>query len=134
MKNEKLKLPKGFTLIELMVTVCILSIGLVIVMRSLLTVAGALDTSQNKIKAVQFMDEKLSRIQQTALEEAGINYGTEQGETLLGSRKATWNLEIIPLEDEELEGYLNKVILTVSWKEANIPKNAALVTYLENKE
>jgi len=132
--NYEFKVKKGFTLIELMVAVCILSIGLVIVMRSLLTVAGALDTGRNKIKAVQFMDEKLSRIRQNALEETGINYGTEQGETNLGNHRATWNLKIIPIEDEELKGYLNKVILTVSWREANIPKNAVLVTYLENKE
>lgn len=124
----------SFTLIELIIAVCILSSGIVLILRSLLTAQAAISSGQNRIKAVRFMDEKLAEVRISALKQSIIDYQTQEGTIYLGNYTGKWNLQISPVEEDEKKGYLNEVRITVSWKEANTPKNISLITYLENKE
>lgn len=129
---------KGFSLIELMVTVSILSIGLVLVLRSFLSVTSALHTSQTLGKAYQFIDKKFSDLKEKTIVEGGIKIGQEEGTIALGARNATWDLKVAPIvvneEDKILQDDLNEVTLTVHWREGTSERDAIGATYFENQK
>ena len=47
---------RGFTLVELMVTVSILAVGIVMVLRSFLSISSTLDSGSNRIIAMQLLE------------------------------------------------------------------------------
>ncbi len=120
---------KGFTLVELIMAVSILSVGIVLVLRSFLSIVTALDSSQNLIKALQFLEAKMSEVRLVK----GDTLQKTQGEINIGSRKASWNLELSPLESEDSEESLEEIKLKVFWLEGNKHRDALLVT-LRNKD
>lgn len=125
---------KGLSLVELMVAVSILCVGIVLVIRSFLTAMAALEHSQNKISAIHFLEKKMAELEQKAIEEGGIESGSERDRTQINSRPAEWNFQIAPITIDEATDEVNEVMLTVSWKEGNINKDAVLATYLVNKK
>ena len=133
----------GFTLVEIMVAVSILSLGIVLVVRSFLNVASVLDTNQNRILAMQLLEARMVELELKAREEPGIEPQSKQEEAQVGLREAVYKLEITPLDIEELlvkqeegkeEEGINEVKLGVSWQEGSINKDVLLVTYLKNKK
>lgn len=129
--------PRGFALLEVMVSVAILSVGLVLVLGSFITAIGALQTSQNRIYAIQLLEEKMAEIEQEALQEGGTEPGRSEGEFVLKDRRFDWTLEVAPVEEKEdldLSEELNVVRLTVSWLERGSSKDVSVVTYLGNKK
>jgi len=136
----------GFTLVELMVTVSILAVGIVMVLRSFLSISAALDSGNNRIIAMQLLEEKMNALEQKAKEDAGVLLETKEEEVKVGNRDATLKLEITHLNTPEFEvdesaeekdkdkEKINEVKLTLFWKEAGINKDTILVTYLKNKE
>ena len=126
----KIKKDSGFSLVELMIAVSILSIGIVVVLTSFLNSASLLDSLQNRIMSVNLLEVKISDLRQKAIEEGGVEPDSSQEEIALGNRSATFKLEIQPLDVEELKDYINEVKLSLSWQEGNKNKNESLVTYL----
>lgn len=142
----------GLTLVELMVTVSILSIGIVLVARALLTASAALDSVANRIEAIQFLEAKMADLRQQAYAEEGVRPEQLEGTLALRHRTATWRLEIVPVEPEAFaregsqargstseergspaEGSaveLAEVRLSLSWQEGPRAPDAVLVTYL----
>lgn len=134
MRNKRQN-PAGFTLVELMVAVSILSLGIVLVSRSFLSAASALNSAQSKIEAVQFLEGKISLLEEKAKQEKGLS--AEEGkeeETVINNRVSVYNSEIIPLEAEGLEENINEARLKLTWKENNINKNETMGSYFKNKE
>jgi len=130
-----------------MVTVSILAVGIVLVLRSFLSVAATLDSGSNRIMAVQLLETKMTALELQAKEEGGIIPESKEEVLRLGSRDAALKLEVVPLKleefevkeeiEEEKEGAkesINEVTLTLLWKEANRDMDSILVTYLKNKE
>ena len=91
----------GLTLIELMVSAVILSIGMVLVARGLMTASSALQTVDNRMEAFKFLDAKLTQLQQQAREEGGLAPARDTGTTQLNHRAAAWLVEIEPMDLEE---------------------------------
>lgn len=134
MRNKRQN-PAGFTLVELMVAVSILSLGIVLVSRSFLSAASALNSAQSRIEAVQFLEGKISLLEEKAKQEKGLS--AEEGkeeETVINNRVSVYNSEIIPLETEGLEENINEARLKLTWKENNINKNETMGSYFKNKE
>jgi Tfp pilus assembly protein PilE len=140
-----MQIKKGsFTLVELMVTVSILAIGIVLVLRSFLSISAALDSGSNRIMAMQLLEDKMNALEQKAKAEAGVFLETKEEETRLGNRDATLKLQVVSLstpefplsgQEEEIDKEkINEVKLTLLWKEAGIEKDTILSTYLKNKE
>jgi len=125
----------GFTLAELLLSVVILSFGLVAIIGSYMTVANALEGSQNRLKAIEFLQDKLAILQQGIIEE---NYPEpSRGQVALNNRPATYTLEISNLptfEEIDLNDKLSLVKLSLAWKERNIDKDASVSTYLKKKQ
>lgn len=135
---------KGFTLVELMLAVSILSVGIVLVARSFLSVAAALDSSRNRIQALQLLETKMTELETKVREGQGALPESKQEEAKINNRDAVLKLEIVPLEveglkprEEKLEEdkeVLNEVVLSVFWQEANRDKDAILSTYFITKK
>ncbi|MDD5246769.1 MAG: prepilin-type N-terminal cleavage/methylation domain-containing protein [Candidatus Omnitrophica bacterium] len=124
---------KSFTLVELMISVTILSLGIVMVTRSLLGSASALDATQNRIDAARFLDGRMAELQIEALKSGGVKIAILQEDIKLNSRQATYRLDISALQAESEEPKLNRVDLALSWKESNVGKDEFLSGYLPNK-
>jgi len=124
---------KSFSLIELMVAVTILSVGIILVVRSFLGSSTALDASYNRAQAVKFLDNKLADLESKAfLEKGSVRLSSSKEETSIGMRKAVFSSEIYNLDTDSKEKYLNEVDYTLAWKEGNIEKNEIIATYLRN--
>jgi prepilin-type N-terminal cleavage/methylation domain-containing protein len=140
-----MKIKEGaFTLVELMVTVSILAVGIVLVLRSFLSISAALDSGSNRIIAMQLLEEKMNALEQKAKEDAGVFPETKEEQARIGNRNAILKLEVVPLstpefgievqEEDKDKDKINEVKLMLLWKEANIDKDSILITYLKNKE
>ena len=117
---------KGFTLVEVLLAVSILSIGIVGVLRGYATSINALGIAQESANAVCLLKEKMLEIEQIALEQKGIETGRSSGEFKNGQEGYSWTLESKPAAIADL----NEVIITVSHKES--PRKFSLVTYVES--
>jgi len=132
----------GFTLVELMVTVSILAVGIVLVLRSFLSISAALDSGSNRIMAMQLLEDKMNALEQKAKEDAGLFLETKEEQARIGNRDAILKLEVVHLstpefgieEEEQDKDKINEVKLMFLWKETNIDKDSILITYLKNKE
>jgi len=141
---------KGFTLVEMMIAVSILAIGIVLVLRSLLNTLSVLDTVQNRVSAICFLEGKMNALEQTAIEEKGVEAGEGEPEKAqIGNRKAVFKVDIKEVESgsegtdakEEKEkqklmkiALIDEVKMNVSWEEGEVSKDETLVTYMPEKE
>ncbi|HDM38018.1 MAG TPA: type II secretion system protein [Candidatus Omnitrophica bacterium] len=137
---------QGFTLLEVMVAVAILSLGLSVVIHSFSTSLQALDTSLNLSKVALLAQKKLSEIE---LEDF-LTEGLTSGEFEEDYSDFSWQVEIHPLRIEEdiwqmieetgesiemlteLENnpVLYQVTITISWQTGDHERNMRFVTYL----
>jgi prepilin-type N-terminal cleavage/methylation domain-containing protein len=125
---------KGFTLTELLLSVVILSFGLVAIIGTYLTAANALDHSQNRLEAVAFLQDKLVTLNQDIMEQQFPEAVSES--VLLNHRPATYILDISALavtDKPDLSDKLDLAKLSLAWKERNIDKDVSVFTYLEKK-
>ena len=149
-KKNNLWTTCGLTLIELMVSAVILSIGMVLVARGFMTASSALQTVDNRMEAFKFLDAKLTQLQQQAREEGGLAPERETGTTQLNHRAAAWLVEIESMDlegaggipQEEVKGgpastgsevAIAQVRLSVSWQETRRNQEAVVVTYVVSK-
>lgn len=119
---------KAFTLVELMVAVSIFSIGIVLVLRSFLSAASALNGSTTRIAAVQMLESKMNELELLAAGNESIEQGITGSETTIQNRPAYLRSEILLLNDPDLDNILG-VNLSLSWHENNVPKEEKLSAY-----
>lgn len=127
----------AFTFVELMVTVVILLSGLVLIIQSFVTAAGAFNTTQNYNQVLRFLDAKMQETESLAAINNGIRREDSQGEFVFGPRNFAWELKVQGVEktdEPDLSEDLNIVTLSVSWQEKNYPKNLSLQTLFKNKK
>ena len=130
------------TLVELMVATSILAVGMVLVARAFLTASAALASAEHRIQAVQFLEAKMTQLQQQARAGGGVEPGARTGVTELHHRPATWVLEIVPALEQSTVRFtppfhkgagLTEVRLSLSWQEARRKQDVGLVTYLQQQ-
>jgi prepilin-type N-terminal cleavage/methylation domain-containing protein len=104
---------KGFTFFEVMVTVAILSVGLVFVYKSLLVCVGAYVSYTNRLTVSTWMDEKVWETQQRLLEAPERVKPGSAGKVMLRNRKVSWRMSVSPVRAPRLF----RLDLTCLWKE-----------------
>lgn len=131
---------RGFSFVELMVTVIVLASGLTLVIRGYVTSASAFSTLESRLEAMSIIDTKLQEMEALAKQDNGIKVEDTNGESAGRVRNFNWEVRVTPLEkpiDEkevDLSELLNQVEVEVNWKEREETKSEKLVTYMRNKK
>lgn len=121
---------RGFTLVEIMVSVLILGVGLTLVANSYLVALRGVNTATNNIEALSLAREKITALEMEGLKD-GLSASSSSGVLKSPAKSYNYTQEIINLnQPEELIKYLVQACLAVSWQEQNIEKNVILSTYL----
>jgi len=129
---------QGFTLIEVMISVSILSIGLVLVLQGFIYCLNGLRISENNLKAGLMAGNKMAEAQIQAKEdwdtfENGLSERFE-----VERLKCAWDIEINPVEweagEDVPESYndLNELRASFAWEEGRRKGMISLVTYMRS--
>ena len=130
---------KGFTLIEVLITITILAVGIIGVLRAYTTLVNALEVAQCSLDAACLLKEKMADIDQYIIENSGIPTGVDKGEFEGRYEKFKWESEIssldLDIEDlkEELKDCLNELKITVVNEHVKPVRRFTLVTYVWNE-
>lgn len=124
----------AFTIVELMVAVSILSIGMVLIIRSLLAGASALDLTQGRVAAITMLAEKMSGFDEKEIRGDDIKADSGREEAVLCGKSAVYNFNIGPIEGSSAEERLNEISLQLVWSQSDKGRSESLVTYAENKK
>ncbi len=111
----------GFTLIEIVISMAILAIGLVGIL-SLFPVG--FDSARRSINLTQvslYAQEKLTEIKKDGFPAVETTSGT------FTDTNYTWTAEI---SEEDPDGYLRKVVLTIMWNYKNKEHSQVFTTYV----
>jgi len=129
---------KGVTLIEVMISISILSIGLVLVLQGFAYCLNGLRISENNLKASLLAGNKMAQAQIEVKEDRNT-FKNSLSERFKAQRlKCTWNIEIDPVswgvEEKVPESYddLNELRANFGWKEGKRKGTISLVTYVRN--
>lgn len=121
---------RGFTLIEIMMAVAILSFGLVLVLQSFATALEGLKGARRVSAASSLLEEKMEELKEKAREENGMAEGPLSGEFDKEYKGYKWDASVKPGPVAEL----NELELTVSWTDGKTPRNLSAVTYVDTKK
>lgn len=119
---------KGFTLIEIVVTLAILSLALPTLLRSFTEAAKGQALAENRTTALYLL-----KFQMATIEAEGYpDIGEENGEFGEDSR-FRWHSDVQDVESEEIEG-LRLVTVTVTWQERGRERSISTSTYLADRQ
>lgn len=120
---------RGFTLIEIMLSVAVLSFGLVVVLGSFATALDCLKRSRETMKASYLLEEKMEELVRAAKEEGGLAPGRSDGifEGEYGGHG--WAVSVNPDTDG-----LAVLELTVSWTEGRKPRTLSAAVLVDAKK
>lgn len=111
---------KGFTLIEIVISMAILAIGLVGILSLFPVGFDSARRSMNLTQASLYAQEKLAEIKTDGFPEVNTTKGD------FADPNYKWELVV---SDEAPAGYLRKVELTVKWNYKNKPHQEVFTTY-----
>lgn len=128
--------PRGFSLIEVLVAIVILSTGLVLVVEGMGWTEQAVRVSQNFMTAAQIGEKKIAESEVELLERHHLSMSSDHGDEKFPGRKFVWSKTVDSYEDSTLEDKtkLNQVEVSVAWKEGGREKNLSFATLLLNRE
>ena len=112
---------KGFTLIEIVISMAILAIGLVGILSLFPVGFDSARRSINLTQASLYAQEKLTQIKKDGFPDVGTTNGT------FTNSKYSWTADVT---DETPTGYLRKVVLTVKWNYKNREHQEIFTTYV----
>ena len=118
---------RGFTLIEIMISIAILSLGLILNLQGLTHCLSVLRISQNNLETSLLAEDKMAEFEITAKQETGSFSKPTSGDVQNGNIAFNWQISVAP--DAEYED-LNEVKITVNWKEGIRSGSSIFNTYL----
>jgi len=122
---------KAFLLVEVLITVVVLSIGLVTITRSFMTSLKALDVVVQYEKARLLIEGKLWDLEQSGDIESDLQVEENFPEP---NEKFIYKLETENVQEDQQEGPLNKVKLSVGWPTKREKREISVFTFLKNKQ
>ena len=115
---------KGFLLFEVMVSIVIITAGLLFIMRSFSSSKNSIQRSTEVFKTSLLLEEKMWEFEEKGEIEEGVNEGD-----FVENEKYAWRISANTIEDSEL----NLVILEVFQKKDPQNTKYSISTYLEKK-
>ncbi len=119
---------RGFTLIEIVVALAILSLALPALLRAFTEAAKGQAISENRTTALYLLKFRMAEIGL----EGYPDIGEENGEFGDNSR-FRWHSEIQDIESEEIER-LRLVTVTVTWQETGKERSISMNTYIADRQ
>ncbi|MFH1191007.1 MAG: prepilin-type N-terminal cleavage/methylation domain-containing protein [Candidatus Omnitrophota bacterium] len=121
---------RGFTLVEIMISVLILGVGLTSVANSYILALRGAAFVENNITALIIAKEKFENLEFASLKGA-IPFSSPAEIIKSSSRDYNYQQEITLItESVDLAEHLVSACLTVSWREKNSLKNVTLTSFL----
>ena len=118
----------GFTLIEIVVALAILSLALPTLLRSFTEAAKGQALAENRTTALYLLKFRLAAIET----EGYPDIGEEEGEFGEDSR-FRWHSDVQDVESDEIEG-LRLVTVTITWQERGEERLVSASTYLADRQ
>jgi prepilin-type N-terminal cleavage/methylation domain-containing protein len=125
---------RGFTLIEIMVTVAILSLGILVIYESFFISLDAFSYYVNYLNAQAWINEKIWEFQNQMVEIEFLELGDKRGSFFANDKDFHWSVYVNPV-DEEYDVY--KLDVSLFWQEGNRERfiyRAAYASKLDPKE
>ena len=126
MSNKMKNTEEGFSLLEVIIALSIMSVGFITVLQLFSESIRSVETSDEYLKAISLANNKMSSLEldDFEIEEFSGNFSEEDD--------YRWEIDIEPydtvLNDEESRIQIMKVVLRVFWKDAKRDKDIKLVT------
>jgi type II secretion system protein I len=121
-RPHNVRRPPGFTLVEVIVAVSILSIGLVVVLRYFLHITSAANILEIQTEAVLFAESKMQQVAVARMERAGepVAY-PENGTARFNNRDIRWTVESSPVDVGTVDpgqepSRVERLTITMAWK------------------
>lgn len=123
---------KSLTLLEIILVVLILSIGVVMILKSFFSASQGIEYSNNRLAAIQFIDAKMAQLRLDSLSGVTTPEGQTQSVVDLRGRDFSWQCQITPLfENDRRMSFIKAVQITVEWKEGNVLKRQELSGFID---
>jgi len=117
---------KGFTLLEVMVALAVLSLALVVLFSQQATSISRGNEARITIKAALLAQERMAGL----LAEGSLRLGTEEGEVKDSIPPFKWRQQV---EESSIEG-MKRLTVVVLWKEGERERDVRFVTYVASEE
>lgn len=133
MISERIRNEKGFTLIEILVSLAIIAVALPPLLRAFTHAAREQKLSANEATALYLLKFQMAQIELEGFPEIG----EEEGEFGEGSRYTwTYSVEDVTSIGEEMSEIedLRKITITVNWQEEGRERSLSMVTYISERE
>ena len=142
----------GFTMIELMVAVVILTIGLVLILQGLSSGMFVLSRAQRQYLATRIAAQKLADLEEKSIISDGLDSDTVNELVTLQNKQFSVKVEVSPCvidnqkfpqiflpggESEDLppiRSILQQVDVQVVWQERSVPQELRLTTYFDKRK
>ena len=118
----------GFTLVEILVTLTVLSVALPVLMYSFRNAANGQALSENRTTALYLLKFRMAEIALGGYPDIG----EEEGEFGENSR-FRWHSKIEDVVSDEIEG-LRLISVTLTWQEQGREESISMSTYMADRE
>ncbi|MBN1870242.1 MAG: prepilin-type N-terminal cleavage/methylation domain-containing protein [Candidatus Omnitrophica bacterium] len=122
-----LKSSRGFTLVELMITVAVLAFGIVSIYEALFISMDTYGFYASYLDTQDWFDQEILEIQDQLTQKGSLETKNLSGRIVRGRRTFDWSVMISPV-DEDLGLY--KIDATLSWKQGSRNASVSRAAYL----
>lgn len=119
----------GFTLIEIIVTLAIISLGLPVLLQSFSNAANAQKNAEDKTTSLYLLKTRMAQIEIQGYPDIGQEEG-DFGE----NSPYRWRTEVHDVESEDFQDGLRAVTVTITWQERGREKSISMSTYFANRQ
>ncbi len=117
---------RGFTLIEVMVTTAILSLGIVLVYNAFFISLDSFNYCSDYLAVAPWMDEKIWQTQEQLNSQGLSAQPPEKGQVRVNNKEFNWYLRCVPVTSAQ---DLFKIDLLLSWQQGSRNKKLSRAAY-----
>jgi len=118
---------KSFTLIEVMVSVAILSIGLMFILRGQANLINSMRIAEDNLKATHEVESRMAQAQIKAMDDPDLSLGGLDEEFKSEGVEFEWEIQAESVAQSEL---LKEIEATMSWEEGRRKGSVPVFTYM----